>query len=452
MRHLILACVVVSALQGCSPPDEATAPPARGDSPAPSFRPPQAAIERTVAKLEARRAALAAAGNLRPGGELQFWFHPAGTPVHGTILMFHGFSGLPEQMGTLGRYLHRNGFNVYSAHLAGQALAPADKSWMRVQLASSRRTDLRNAVHKLAQVPALSETIRKLQAAALLDPVEVAASIDLIVSTLRGELSPDQFSALTVARRHDLTPAGEAEFDRATESGAGYAQGFRNYLSDALARLDELDPQIGPVFTVGLSVGGAVALAVAEHSPRVTKCVAFAPFLKIESSDGGLRALAVDVLGPLDLAQFAWDPATPFPWGALTAANRFGSYVRVPARTTALTSKPTLLFRTENEDAADNGAIAELFAAIGGRDGSGFHRMHTFAAGQRVPHPMVPPCFSSQGLVNHYWRPMYQETYRFLTRSNIDPQNLSRRDQDGDPSLPAGFAELTANPDCQGLP
>lgn len=61
-----------------------------------------------------------------------------------------------------------------------------------------------------------------------------------------------------------------------------YDSSHLNYLSDAEARLAEVAPLPGPVFTVGLSVGGAVALGLAaSQNDKVVRTVAYAPLLKV---------------------------------------------------------------------------------------------------------------------------------------------------------------------------
>jgi len=54
------------------------------------------------------------------------------------------------------------------------------------------------------------------------------------------------------------------------------------YLHEAEQRLYEVEALPGPLFTVGLSMGGATALSLAaKHSDKVAKTAVFAPLLKV---------------------------------------------------------------------------------------------------------------------------------------------------------------------------
>jgi pimeloyl-ACP methyl ester carboxylesterase len=209
------------------------------------------------------------------------------------------------------------------------------------------------------------------------------------------------------------------------------------YLTDAEARLAELDAMPGPIFTVGLSVGGAVALALAaKHPQRIAKVVAFAPLLEVHGKD---RERYVNLAGPLDVREFGWDDLR-FPLGCFTAANRFGAFVRQRDNISALQPIPTLLMLTENEDAANLKTNRAFHDALKG----GFlfrrydhHYSYTFPAGAKVPHPMVDPREISQEMQNAYWQPMYQETYRFLTQGDFQSSSLEN---------PSAVAELPSVP------
>ncbi len=55
-----------------------------------------------------------------------------------------------------------------------------------------------------------------------------------------------------------------------------------DYLHEAEARLQEVNALPGPVFTVGLSMGGAVSLALAAlHPDKIAKTAIFSPLLKV---------------------------------------------------------------------------------------------------------------------------------------------------------------------------
>ncbi len=203
-----------------------------------------------------------------------------------------------------------------------------------------------------------------------------------------------------------------------------------NYLKDARDRLAELDAMPGPIYTIGLSVGGSVALGLAADKPeRIKRVVAYAPLLKVYGVE---RRQYVMLAGPLDISESGWDPALRFPVGCLTGADRFGSFVRNPNNITTLRDIPTFLVLTQNEDAADIDTNQEFFEDIGG-DRKG-HRCYVYSSGDMVPHPMVDPTEVSQQMSNRFWQSLYQETFHFLTAGEIDSGNMSNVDQD--PNLP----------------
>lgn len=64
-----------------------------------------------------------------------------------------------------------------------------------------------------------------------------------------------------------------------------YESEHMKYLEEAEERLKEVEALPGPLFTVGLSMGGATALALAaRHSDKVAKTAVFAPLLKVTTN------------------------------------------------------------------------------------------------------------------------------------------------------------------------
>jgi dienelactone hydrolase len=226
----------------------------------------------------------------------------------------------------------------------------------------------------------------------------------------------------------DIVAAAEHENDANFE--LYFDSSHKNYLTDARSRLAELEAMPGPIYAVGLSVGGATALALAADQPnRIEGVVAYAPLLKIYDPQ---RERYIELAGPLDISETGWDPSVRFPVGAFTAAAHFGSFVRQPQNISALRNVPTFLPLTENEDAAHVKTSEDFFKAIGGE--SKGHRCYLYPASDLVPHPMVDPTTVSQGMTNRFWQSLYQETFRFLTTGEIDPNNMSNLEQD--PDLP----------------
>lgn len=347
----------------------------------------------------------------RDGAYPYYLFHEPGQPIRGTVMLFHGFSAKPHQLWRLADYLFRNGFNVYQPSIAGHVLINPAKNWAQVDLKPE-----------------------------IADPLKAKIQADPVLSNYLGNVAgnPDGFSRPSYMQRLalmarlvaieprllDIVKAIETpddpDFDRY------FISSHLNYLTDAKARLADLDAMPGDVYTVGLSVGGSVALGLAAARPdRIKQVVAYAPLIHIYGEE---RRQYINLAGPLDISESGWDPNLRFPVGCLTAADRFGSSVVLSqSSVNALQKVPVFMVLTENEDAADIATNTALFEQIGGTP-NGNH-FYLYLAKDLVPHPMVDPTEISQGMSNRFWQSLYQETFRFLTTGNADLANLGNVEQ-----------------------
>lgn len=352
----------------------------------------------------------------RVGAYPYYLFHEPGEPIRGTVMMFHGFSAKPHQMWRLADYLFSNGFNIYQPSIAGHPLIHPDRTWPQVDLKPEIANPLKA---KIQQDPVLTTYFANLQnasAATQPSPLQQAALIARLVT-----IEPRLLDIVQAIATPD-----DPDFDRY------FISSHLNYLTDAEARLADLAALPGDIYTVGLSVGGAVAIGLAAaHPDRVKRVVAYAPLLQVYGDD---RRQYVNLAGPLDIKEMGWDPNLQFPVGALTAANRFGSSVVLsPDSLRGLQTIPVFLVLTENEDAADIQTNQDFFEKIGGDRNGNFY--HLYPAKDLVPHPMVDPTEVSQNMSNRFWQSLYQETFRFLTTGRVNGRNLSSLDQNAD--LPA---------------
>ncbi|MCU0569898.1 MAG: alpha/beta hydrolase [Oculatellaceae cyanobacterium Prado106] len=371
--------------------------------------PSAAQIEQTQRAIAAYVQQIDANPDRRQGAYPYSLFHPAGTPILGTVMIFHGFSARPHQMWRLADYLFQNGFNVYQPSIAGHVYLPPSKHWCQVDLKPEIANPLRE---KILQDPVLQLYLANLAATENFTRPSYTQRMALMARLKVLEPNLEQIVA-------SIQGDDDAAFNLFFDSN------HMNYLYDAQARLADLDAMPGDIFAVGLSVGGSVALGIAADRPdRVKKTVVYAPLLEIYGED---RRNYVNFAGPLDIKELGWDPNLRFPVGALTAAARFGkSYVL--KQTQSLSLVPTLMVLTENEDAADIETNQDFFKAIGGqRQG---HQLHLYPASDLVPHPMVDPTEVSQGMSNRFWQSLYQETYRFLKEGEAHLENLEQIAQD----------------------
>ena len=347
----------------------------------------------------------------RPGAYPYYRFHPPGEPVQGTVMIFHGFSARPHQMWRLADYLFNNGFNFYQVTLAGHDKLNPHKNWPQIDLRPEYAGPL---LHKVREDPVLQAAVVQNTAASSVPPDQQAALLKRLF-----QVAPEtkDFAEVIALPQHP-------DFDKY------FISSHEAFLQDAQQRLAELSALPGPIYTVGLSVGGSVALGLAENSPgdagnRVERVVAYAPLLKIY---GEQRRQYVQLTGPLDINETGWEPNLQFPVGALTAADYFGGEVRSAENLARLKGTPVFMVLTENEDAADIDANEQVFADLGDRSAGNW--LYKYPASARVPHPMIDPTEVSQEMSNQFWQSLYQETLRFLTSGEVDMANLETQAQD----------------------
>jgi pimeloyl-ACP methyl ester carboxylesterase len=380
------------------------------------LKPTPQQVQHTVARIEAYLKTIVAHPDRRPGAFPYYLFHPADRAIRGTVMIFHGFSAKPHQMGRLASYLFENGFNVYQPSIAGHALVRPDVNWPQVDLRPEIAKPLKA---KIAQDKVLTRYFSNLANNPNFTKPNRLQQIGLIARLLT--LEPRLLDMVNAIE----TP-GDPDFDRY------YISNHMIYLDHAKARLAELDVMPGPIYAIGLSIGGAIALGLAATYPqRIRRVVAYAPLLQIYTAE---RRRYVNLAGPLDIKETGWDPTLQFPVGCLTAADRFGSsYVLHPQAIEALKTVQTLMVLTENEDAADIDTNKEFFINIGGKQRR--HFLHLYQPEDLVPHPMIDPEEISQNMSNRYWQSLYQETFRFLSTGVIHQSNLFSLEQSTDVPL-----------------
>jgi pimeloyl-ACP methyl ester carboxylesterase len=369
--------------------------------------PSEQALAETQGKIDAYLEAVRSHPEQRAGAHPYYRFHPPGVPIYGTVMVFHGFSMRPHQMWRLADYLFENGFNIYQITLAGHHLINPDKNWPQIDLRPEYVAPL---LAKVQQDPVLSAAMTQKTATG---GVAVGQQRALLQRLL--QVAPE----MATYERAIVEPY-HPDFERY------FISSHRAFVEDAQRRLGELAAMPGPIYAVGLSVGGAVALGLTSLAGgRIERVAAYAPLLRICGDD---RRRFVQLTGPLDIDETGWDPNLRFPVGVVTAADYFGSEVRSAKTVSQLKDIPTFMVLTDNEDAADVPASEQLFADLGGRAAG--HWLYKYPAAAMVPHAMVDPSEVSQGMTNLFWQSMYQETLRFLQKGTVVMANLETLTQD----------------------
>lgn len=365
------------------------------------------ALQQAQQAIEAHLVSVRSHPDQRPNAHPYYRFHPPGEPIQGTVMIFHGFSREPHQMRRLADYLFDNGFNIYQLTLAGHDQLNPHKNWPQIDLRSEYTEPL---MQKVQADPLLREVVTQTATAGKVEINQQRALLQRLFA-----IAPEMKTfAAAIAQPH------HPDFERY------FTSSHADFLTDALQRLDELSVLPGPIYAVGLSVGGTTALGLASRaSDRIEKVVAYAPLLKIIGED---RRQFVQLTGPLDISETGWDPNLRFPVGALTAADYFGSEVRSAESAQRLQATPIFITLTENEDAADIGASEQFFADLGNWPQRNW--LYKYQASAMVPHAMADPTEVSQGMRNLFWQSLYQETLRFLMTGKVNLTNLETLAQD----------------------
>jgi alpha-beta hydrolase superfamily lysophospholipase len=373
-------------------------------------------LNRTKQKIDAHIQSIAHHPERREGAFPYYLFHAPDQPIRGTVMLFHGFSAKPHQMWRLADYLFHNGFNVYQPSIAGHTLVNPARNWPQVDLKPEYAEPLKQ---KVMRDPVLQNFVQNLLSNPRASRPTQLQQIGLTARLLM--LEP---------RLIDIVKSLELPHD--PDFARYFKSSHSRYLNEAQARLVDLEEMPGPIYTVGLSVGGAIALGLAASRPeRVEGVVAFAPLLKIVGAE---QRRYINLAGPLDISESGWDPNLRFPLGCLTAADRLGSSIILSdAAVRSLRNIPTFVVLTENEDAADLGTNKDFYQQICDENSA----FHLYPAPDLVPHPMVDPTEVSQNMSNRFWQSLYQETLRFLTTGKIDAANLRSTEQNADlPQVP----------------
>ncbi|XP_024531302.1 uncharacterized protein LOC9633504 [Selaginella moellendorffii] len=107
--------------------------------------------------------------------------------------------------------------------------------------------------------------------------------------------------------------------DRSQDFQRFFDSSHLDYFTEAEQRLEDVHALPGPIFAIGISMGGATALHLANTYPdTISKVVAYAPLLK--TMDDSRREFAL-AIGPLDVKETGWEPSLQFTVGCLVAID-----------------------------------------------------------------------------------------------------------------------------------
>lgn len=334
-------------------------------------------LDTAVAKNEARLAPLRAnkaTSRYRDkfGSEPYLKLHDASETVKGTVVVFHGFSGMPIQQNPLVNYLFAQGYDVFDGSVAG---------------------------HYKVNVPGQERT----------------------------------FLGSNNLKSGGLTPLDNT-FIAWPYSDYG-RDPVKEYAAEVEATFEIMKTLRAPFYAAGLSAGATQAIGIAASHPKEFKrVVAFAPLLDLEpekkkqlTSAAALITVSRGIAGRGEWdGWFAWDKSNPFPQGCFWGLQKYGQSLLPSAQRFQAAKQQVFLVTTDNEDAADSAQTKRFFDAAGGSAGG--HVLYNYRADQRVPHPINGLDSRSQGMVNFYYKTLFQETVRFLDRGVVKTERLGLQD------------------------
>lgn len=227
---------------------------------------------------------VAALPDVRQGSEPIMMLHPAQTCVQGTVVLFHGFSGTAAWSRQQADYMFSRGFNVYAVNLPGFAQDP--KHWIRFRL--------RNSKGYFAARKALLANKRILRAITLSSGPN-GGNYSYITEQLGGKIMPIVRAILSrgnAATKRALEgvkvmapPSVFQNPGHAKEMNDYFVSDVMRYQSEGLARLAEVQPLPGPLFTLSFAIGSIPALNAIAATGAVKRAVMMSPFFPPENED-----------------------------------------------------------------------------------------------------------------------------------------------------------------------
>jgi hypothetical protein len=422
-------------------------------------------------------------------------FHSPGVPIYGTVVLFHGMADRPHQQGKLASYLFHTGFNVYNVFLANQFLVnQSNKSVAGVSAAGGDATGL---WPRLLYNPAFASQVESILAANQAtfapiigaiqqsgNPSSLTPAQTMTVESLLGPqlaeysaawANPDPSSAAFAQVFNVRDPSSDGTAVLPTDNAAARAQkmitaattgDFFDYVRDGAARIADIAPLGGPVFLHGLSVGGQVAYAVAANDggANVRAVLVHSPWLQ---SIDGKNNEELRMAGGLDQNINQVAPGNyPIVWTphdiAFTPSNVAANLalgVWVQNSHAKLAQIPTATVMTAADDSADNVATNAFVNTLNADvssvpNGSSLHPTATYPVNLNVGHAMTDPENYLDGAPenwNHYFRQLYQESFRFYVEGKLAPNGLGLNPQVQDPTLPQAACVIPDFPGRCGI-
>ena len=409
---------VVSLLAQCS---------SRG-LPSPVYTGTREQYERARRRVEARLQATKNDENYRPGAESIYRFHSADTPVHGTVMVFHGGFATPASFGVTIKYLYDNGFNVYAPALAGHAYNSTRWPYALLRPEMGGRA----AKKVLTSDPVIGGIIDRINNGSMKPPVFAPNGFDLdeiIVRAdrlLRQGLSDDEYenlqAGMSLLVREDHYPWAEKDIHKYFETD------YYRYDSDPYERFSEIASLPGPTYAVGYSLGGLQTMYLAARAKSLRRIVLLAPYAEVAApKDFPQSRYLVEAVGALDLYKTQILGANGVPSRAIPAVDLAGRFllqddILRPIRD----STATFCIFAEDDPMSDPTVGLD---ACSTRVRNNETKTFVYPAEAKVGHNVAP------GESNRFSTPVLQEMLRFLTAGSVHENNMLK--VQGDPKLPA---------------
>lgn len=252
-----------------------------------------------------------------PGSEPRYYLHPPGAHVHGTVIIFPGYSSNAGGTVIQSKILFKHHFNVIALNLPGSAQEPA--YWPSTILRESagyeqaRQVLLSHAETKLI-VQELQKAVTPGTSAAFF-----AKYSTTIISRLEKALSGNVFQSARRAlyisnpERVGNAPPGEV-WDL-------FDSQHTRYDADSFALLSLVSSLPGPRFGCGHSLGAPAVVNLASRSQSFSAIALFAPFFaQYQNSVARVGSQVTAFMGALDLYNRTLGAGTPVSANTLCTA------------------------------------------------------------------------------------------------------------------------------------
>lgn len=382
---------------------------------------------RTVHALDRYIKTIEADPDVRAKAAPLYQIHPPGVKTHGTVILWHGGFGMPDNLKLFGRYLFENNFNVFLPPLAGHALNGTrwPYSLLRDNMGGKAAREV------LMSHPQIMNISKAITAGELIAPVHAPDGFDMdvmvnrVLDLLEKNLSTEDYNnvikAFQLLVREDYYPGLEKDLFKYFESDH-----FR-YDSTAYEQVSLVIPLPGPIYAGGFSMGGLQTMFAAARSKIIDRAVLLAPFFEAAAPEGkpSYRYL-LEAVGVLDVYSAPVAGDVPIPSRILPAVDIVGRLAMQDDITRNVREHTATFCVYAEDDGVADYEIGINVCKSALRNNESI--VYSYPASKGINH------FVASGNFNKYSTAMAKEILRFFATGSAHVEELTT--EMGDPELP----------------